>query len=320
MNQPRISVIIVLYNALAEARKCLEGLAAGNEDLETVVVDNASTEPGLEGLAADFPTIRLIRNRANLGFAKAVNQAARLATGRYLLLLNPDCLVPPGAPQKLADRLAGDFRAGIAGPRLINPDGSLQTSAYAFPSLIQTAAHLSGFKRFLPLAALRRLAPAGLGRFIGQVDRHQEARPVDYLTGAALMIKRQVWEALEGLDERFFLYYEEIDFCLRARRAGWQTWFDPTVEIFHAIGASSETVKRIATLARYRSLADYFAKHRPNRTGLVRLLIQTGAAWRHGLAGLGDNRAEAALWREVFGQAGDPDRVKAVPWNPKVGQ
>lgn len=308
MTRPRISVIIVLYNALDRAERCLESLApqAGPE-LEVVAVDNASTEPGLERLAERFGWLRLIRNSGNTGFARAVNQAARVARGDYLLLLNPDCLVPESVPARLADWLDAHPSAGLAGPRLANSDGSLQTSAYAFPSLLQTAVHMFDLKRLLPLAALRRLAPAGLGRRIGQLDRHQSDRPVDYLTGAAVMIRRTVWDSLDGLDERFFLYYEEIDFCLRAQKAGWSTWLLPRLEVGHHIGASSDTAPRIATLARYDSLIAYFHKHRPAADWLVRGLVRTGAAWRHGLAGLRGAGEEARTWRLVHSRAGRRD-------------
>ncbi|MBW2618186.1 MAG: glycosyltransferase family 2 protein, partial [Deltaproteobacteria bacterium] len=248
--RPRVSVLIVVYNAIAEAQDCLASLAERTSSpIETIVVDNASPQGGAEGLARLFPQIRLIQNQENVGFARAVNQAAEASRGEYLLLLNPDARLLNDAVKLLADWLDTHPQAGLAGPRLVNPDGSLQTSTYCFPSLAQSAAHLFLLKKLLPLSLLRRLAPAWLGRRVGQLSRHDRPQPVDYCTGAALMLRRRVWEELGGLDERFFLYYEEKDLSLRAVRAGWQTWFVPAARVGHAIGASAETAPQAAALA-----------------------------------------------------------------------
>jgi len=298
----RISAIIVLYNALEEVRACLASLPASREEgLEVIVVDNASPQGGVGALAKEFPGIRLVENRRNLGFARAVNQAADLARGDFLLLLNPDTTFLPGndAPRIMAAWLAQRPRAGAAGPRLLNPDGSLQTSAYRFPTLLQTAAHLLGLKRLIPTEVIRSRGPAWLGRWFGQFDRHDSARPVDYCTGAALMIKRSVWEKIGGLDERFFLYYEEKDFCLQLHRAGYQVWLLPQARIGHRIGASSETLPEVARLARYESMLAYFAKNEYGKLPILKAMLLQAAAVRHARAALAGRREEAATWRKV---------------------
>ena len=298
----RISVIIVLYNALAEVRTCLASLPGSSPDgMEVIVVDNASPQGGVRSLKTEFPGIRLVENDRNLGFARAVNQAARLARGEFLLLLNPDAYLLPDndAPRIMADWLEQRSEAAAAGPRLVNPDGSLQTSAYRFPTLLQSAAHLSGLKRIVPLEAFRSLGPAWLGRRFGQFDPHQVARPVDYCTGAALMIKRSAWEEIGGLDERFFLYYEEKDLCLQLRRTGYQVWLLPRARVGHRIGASSETAPEVARLARYESMLAYFAKNEFGKLPILKLMLLLTAAGRHGWAGLGGRKEEAATWRKV---------------------
>ncbi len=295
---PRISVVIVLYNALEAAGKCLASLEG--RGLEVIVVDNASTEGGLEALAARFPEVRLIRNRVNVGFARAVNQAVERSGGAYVFLLNPDTWLMNDAPAILADWLEAHPRAAGAGPRLRNPDGSLQTSTYRFPTLFQSAAHLFWLKKLMPVDRLRGRLPGWLGRRFGQMDPHDRARVVDYCTGAALMIRRTAWDRLGGLDERFFLYYEEKDFCLRARGAGGDIWFVPQAEVAHHIGASSDTAPETALMARYRSMLLYFAKHQPHRLTALRWLLKAGAAFRHGLLALGGCGREARAWRQVY--------------------
>jgi len=297
-------VAIVLYNSGATIGRCLNSLYQRcGEPLEVVVVDNASLQGGLTGLAREFPRARFIFNRRNLGFARAVNQAAAQAGGEFIFLLNPDCELVNDAPGLLADFLEERPGAAVAGPRLVNPDGSLQTSAYRFPTLAQTAAHLFRVKEALPLARLRRIAPAWLAGRVGQFNPHDRAQEVDYCTGAALMIRQPVFERLGGLDERFFLYYEEKDFCLRVRRAGLSVWLAPEAVVRHDIGVSSESVPELAALARYRSLLAYFAKHQPGRLAALKVLLGAGAAFRHGLSGLAGRGEEARTWRRVFALA-----------------
>ncbi len=298
----RISVLIVRYNALKEIRACLDSLLAqGGSGLEIVLVDNASPEGGTELLEAKYHSVILIKNKDNLGFAKAVNQAAQRASGRFLFLLNPDTYLLPdnAAPEILAGKLDKAPNMGAAGPRLVNPDGSLQTSAYAFPTLFQSAGHLLGLKKIIPLPLAKKLAPSFLRAKFGQLDDHTQARQVDYCTGAALMVKREAWDRTGGLDERFFLYYEEKDLCLRLKRLGFQTWLIPQARVGHRIGASSDTAPEIARLARYQSMLDYFAKNLNGKLPILRIMLRTASAWQSLRCSLLGRREEAAVWRRV---------------------
>ena len=293
---------MVRYNALAEVRSGLDSLLAlGGEGLEIILVDNASPEGGVEVLEREYPSVTLIKNSENVGFARAVNQAAGVATGRLLFLFNPDSYLIPGNPavEILADRLEADPAMGAAGPRLVNPDGSLQTSAYAFPTLFQSAGHLLGLKKIVPLSLLHWLAPAALKKRFGQLSDHQSERPVDYCTGAALMVKTQAWQEVDGLDERFFLYYEEKDLCLRLRRRGYSTWLIPQARVGHRIGASSDTAPETARLARYQSMLDYFAKNLRGKLPILVLMLRAAAAWKNLWFSLRGREGEAALWRRI---------------------
>ena len=297
-----ISVIIVRYNALEEVRACLDSLLAqGGVGMEIILVDNASPEGGVEILEAGYPSVLLIRNKDNLGFAKAVNQAARIASGRFLFLLNPDTFLLPDnpAPEILARELEENPAMGAAGPRLVNPNGSLQTSAYDFPTLFQSAGHLLGLKRIIPLGLAKKLAPSFLRKKFGQLDDHTQARQVDYCTGAALMVKKVAWDRSGGLDERFFLYYEEKDLCLRLKRLGWQTWLIPMAQVGHCIGASSDTAQEIARLARYQSMLDYFSKNLSGKLPLLIIMLKAAAAWQNLRWSLRGRPDEAAIWRKV---------------------
>ena len=245
----------------------------------------------------------VIANQTNLGFAKAVNQGAARAKGDYIFLVNPDCFLTERAVQDLVDWLEANPEAGLVGPKLINHDHSLQTSTYRFPTLIQSAAHFFLVKKLLPLEAIRKLGPAWLADRFGQFKSHDRPERVDYCTGAALLIRRSVWQALNGLDEEFFLYYEEKDLCLRAAELGWATWFNPAAVVGHHIGASSETAPEIAVMARYRSMMVYFAKHQPNRLSRLRMLVKVGALFRRSLARLRGRATEAEVWGRVFSLA-----------------
>lgn len=304
---PRVSAVVVRYNALSETLACLASLTdPANQPvggMEVIVVDNASPEGGLNRLQEDFPQVEVIANQANLGFAKAVNQGAARARGDYIFLVNPDCFLTERAVQDLVDWLEANPEAGLVGPRLINHDRSLQTSTYRFPTLTQSAANLFLFKKLIPVAAVRRLSPVWLADRFGQFRSHDRPERVDYCTGAALLIRRSVWQILQGLDEDFFLYYEEKDLCLRAAELGWATWFNPTAVVGHHIGASSETVPEIAVLARYRSMMVYFAKHQPNRLNKLRMLVKVGALFRRSLARMRGRAAEAEVWCRVFSLA-----------------
>lgn len=298
-----VSYLIVRYNALEEVRSCLNSILGqeGPGGREVILVDNASPEGGQRRLAAEFPEVRFFNNKVNVGFARAVNQAAQKAEGDYLFLFNPDSFFIAGNPAErvLVDWLAEHPRAAAAGPMLINSDGTLQTSAYAFPTVLQTAAHLSGIKRLLPLGLVRGRAPGWLASRFGQLDSHQRAKVVDYCTGAALMVRREAWSEVGGLDERFFLYYEEKDLCLKLKKTGYQVHFVPQARIGHHIGASSETVPEIARLARYQSMLDYFAKNKPGQLPVIKLMLTSAATAKHLLTALGGAREEARTWRKV---------------------
>ena len=296
-----LSVVVVNFNTGQLLGECLASVRrfAGDVDLEVLVVDNASTDGSMDVLR-EHPEVQGLRNASNVGFARAVNQALAVAKGRFVLLLNPDTRIESPVFRQLLAFAEAHPGAGIVGPRLVNPDGTLQTSAYRFPTLVQAAGTILGLKRLVPVTWLRARAGRWLGRWFGQFDAHRAPRQVDLVTGACMLVRRQVLDAIGGLDPRFFLYFEEKDYCLRARRAGFGTYFDPSAEVVHVIGGSSRSNPGITVVERCRSMRQYHDKHGGAATRLVlRGLFLGGGLFR--LAGavlVGDRRA-ARAWREV---------------------
>jgi len=264
LDQPvDLSVIIVNWNARDRLAECLTSIEqqAGRLSLETWVVDNGSTDGSAELVEGRFPWVKLLVNQENRGFARANNQALRRAQGRYLLLLNPDTVILDDALMAMIDFLDVHPDVGAVGCRLVNPDGSMQTSSYSFPTLFTILVSAYGLKRLLPLNLLRRsfLGRALEGHF-GHLSRHDQVRSVDFVTGACMMVRREVMEQVGLLDENFFLYAEEIDWCRRIKEAGWEVYFTPQAQVIHHIGQSSRQSGEALALL-YRSRCYYFRKH-----------------------------------------------------------
>ncbi|MEK7326118.1 MAG: glycosyltransferase family 2 protein, partial [Chloroflexota bacterium] len=200
-----VSIIIVNWNTRDMLADCLNSIAltAGKLRVETIVVDNNSTDGSQAMVQERFPEARLIQNRQNVGFAKANNQAMAVMQGRYALLLNSDALATPGSIQALIELADSQPRAGLVGAQLVNPDGSFQASHTPFPSLWQ---------EFLILTGLGRLLH---GRWYPSRGPEEAKGPqkVDYVEGACMSVRREAFQQVGGLDEGYFMYAEEVDWC-----------------------------------------------------------------------------------------------------------
>ena len=235
-DNPTLSFIVVNWNGGDFLKRCLESIAAHGPaaDYETLVVDNASTDGSREWLSspeartlAQSISLRLIENTENLGFGRANNQAFALASGRLLFLLNADAELTAGACDQLIKTLGSDERIGACGPRLLNSDGSLQPSVWHNPP--------PPWEIIISGLGLWRLIPDQLrGRVLlgGHWD-HASRRIAPVIFGAAMLIKREVLENVGGFDERFHMYAEDYEWCLRIRRAGWQIVFEPAANVIH---------------------------------------------------------------------------------------
>ena len=259
-----LSVVIVSFNTREVLRRCLETLEteAKRLSLEILVVDNGSGDGSVDMVAQDFPAVRLIHVGANLGFGAANNLMFPAARGRYMVLLNSDAFLRPGALQLAMDHMDGDPETALGGGRLIGEDGAWQPSARQFPSL------LNDFLSFTGLSYRYRSS-----RFWGRADRTWadplEATETDWVPGAFSIIRTSVLSEIHGFDEAFFLYYEEVDLCRRIKAAGYKIRYWPDIVVVHLGGESSKSMPNAArsasgaqlTLWRLRSGFIYYRKH-----------------------------------------------------------
>lgn len=247
-----ISIVIVSWNTARFLENCLASILANPPaaPFDIWVVDNASTDDSPRMVRERFPLVHLLDNRENLGFARANNQAIQRCTGNYVLLLNPDTLVAPGALQALVDFLDKHPDAGAAGPRILNADGSLQISSHPRPTLSRE------LWRMFHLDTLSPYAAYPLAKW--KANRPQE---VDILMGACLLLRKKALDQVGYLDEDYFMYSEEVDLCHRIQRAGWQLYWVPQAELVHFGGQSTQQVPTEMFLNLYHSKIIYFRKH-----------------------------------------------------------
>jgi N-acetylglucosaminyl-diphospho-decaprenol L-rhamnosyltransferase len=250
---PDVSVIVVNWNTCDLLAQCLASILDTRDalDVEVLVVDNASSDGSQAMVRSRFPGVRLIENEENVGFARANNQAMALCRGRYALMINSDAIATPGAIQALVGLADAEPRAGIVGAQLLNPDGSFQASYSPFPTL---------WREFLILTGLGRLLR---GRWYPSRGPMEDKGPriVDYVEGACLLVRRQATQEVGGLDEGYFMYAEEVDWCYAMKQRGWQVWYQPDARIIHHGGASSRQRRTQREADLYRSRVRFFRKH-----------------------------------------------------------
>lgn len=250
---PELAVVIVNHNAGAYLLRCLRSVLerSGDVVLEIVVVDNASTDGSAEEAAAAFPQARLIRCE-NRGFAAGVNVGIGATSAPFVLVLNPDVEIVSGTLAELVRLAEARPRAGAIGPRILNPDGTVYPSGRTVPSLPTAVGHA-----FLGPVWPRN--PFTRRYHLADWDRTTERR-VDWISGAAFLLRRRALEEVGPLDERFFLYAEEVDLFKRLREAGWDIVFTPSLEVVHEQGVSTGRSRRMH-LIHAESVYRYFEKH-----------------------------------------------------------
>jgi len=224
----KLSIIILNYKSAGLTRQCVKGIYAAKPalDFEVIVVDNASSDGLLPWLTEHYPHVKQISLPNNKGYAAGNNAGIRQAGGEYILILNPDITVLPGKLEALLKFMDDHPQCGLAGPRLVNPDGSLQYSTYKFPSF-----WLPLFRRTF-LGNIPALNP-WLKDYQMMAWDHKEARAVDWLLGACLIVRRQAVEEVGLMDEQFFLYVEDTDWCRRFWASKWEVWYVASVELVH---------------------------------------------------------------------------------------
>lgn len=246
-----VSIVIVSWNTRDLLRGCLRSLEEHSGDLRTevLVVDNGSSDGSPEMVRNEFSAVRLVRNESNRGFARAANQGMREANGRHSLLLNPDTRMLPDALWKMVAFLDEDAKAAVCGPQLVFEDGRPQNSVAPFPTLAT---------ELLNKSLLRLLFPR---RFPQKEVGGREPREVESVIGAAMMVKAAAAREVGLLDEEYFLFLEETDWCLRFRKAGWKVYQFPAVRVVHFQGKSAKRAHAGARIEYSRSRYVYFRKH-----------------------------------------------------------
>ena len=279
-----VSAIVVCFDALPWLGRCL----ASVEGCETIVVDHGSTDGSLEAVRRDFPDATLIEQE-NVGMGGGNNAGMRVAGGRYFLLLNSDAWVEPGGIEELVAFADAHPRAAVVGPRLRNPDGSLQRSVRGFPTVWRIATEYFFLRKLAPRSrAFNALYGAGFD--------HESPREVDWLSGACLLVRREAADEIGLFDEDYFMFSEETDWCFRFHQAGWTVMFDPAAEVVHVGGATHGGRLYHENL---RSLLRFAAKHHgPEEAELTRRMLVRALRLR-GLVFPGERGAayaEAARW------------------------
>jgi GT2 family glycosyltransferase len=256
-----LSITICSWNANDDLRACLASLDAvrGEANFEVIVWENASKDGSGDMVASEFPNAILHSSESNIGFGAGHNRAMEAARGRLIMPLNSDTIVHAGALAAIIRFMQETPDAGIVGPKLLNPDGSLQYSCRKFPT---------------PMAAVFRNTPLGKlfprNRFardyLMQDWQHDSPRDVDWVSGAAICVSRTLYEKIGGFDEQFFMYMEDVDWCYRAHEAGFRVVYLPTAVITHAIGKSTDKAANEMISQFHKSMMLFYKKHYLRKT------------------------------------------------------
>jgi GT2 family glycosyltransferase len=252
-----LSVVVVSFNGKDYLRRCLASLLEHTKgaSFEAIVVDNASWDGSAQMVQDEFPQVVLIRLPVNVGFAAGCNRGIERAAGEFVLLLNPDTELAEDAFSPMVAYCRQNPSVGLLGPKLVNSDGSLQLSCRHFPS------HLTSL--FNRQSILTRLLPGNpfSRRYLMTDWAHDRIVPVDWLSGACVMLRREMVERIGGMDEGYFMYIEDVDLCYRAHQAGYEVVYFPQVAVTHHIGRSTETMPNRSIVQWHRSMWRYYRKH-----------------------------------------------------------
>lgn len=253
---PVLSIAIVNWNTRDLLRDALRSIydAPPPFAFEVVVVDNASHDNSADMVAKEFPQTVLVANTQNTGYAEGNNQAIEKSSGAFVLLLNPDVILPIGGLETAVRFMESHYDAGALGVRQVHPDGTLQRSVRGFPTPFAVLWELLGLSRLFPNSTV-------FGAYRMTYFTYDQVAEVDQPMGTFLLMRREVLEKIGNLDEAFPIFFNEVDWCLRCKRAGWKIFFTPDVEIVHYGGASTVQVGAAMAWESRRGLLKFYAKH-----------------------------------------------------------
>jgi len=251
-----LSIIIVTWNSQDFIRACLDSIfSQEGVSPEVFVVDNNSSDKTCEIIRKNYPQVDLIRNPVNLGYAKANNQALKLAQGEFILFLNPDTKLYPDILKKMLDFMRGYPEIAALGPKLLNPDGTIQPSCREFPKYSTLLWEFTGLSRLFPRSKI--FGAWKMGYF-----NHQETREVDQPMASALLVRKNVLDELGFLDERFPIFFNDVDLCYRIRKTGRKTIFYPEAKLVHYKGKSVEMIKPRMIILSHLAFYRFFKKYK----------------------------------------------------------
>ncbi len=300
-DSPDIAIIIVNWNTCALLEECLHSVAAdleasGLQSAKVLVVDNGSTDGSVDMIRSSYPWVRVLVNEANAGFARANNQAFRVQRSDFYLLLNSDARLIPGTTARLLAEMRANEQVAVVGAALVNEDYTFQASFARYPTVTSLIAQLLGLA---PLLYGRHYPSASLASSL-------KARDVDWVGGACMMVRREAIEDVGPLDEGYFMYVEDVDWCWRMRQAQWRVRYTPSAVAIHLGGASAAITKPWVMTRQWRAQLRFMNRHRGWRKALV---------VRLSVAALGLLRAWLYFAVALFGGQRRPQLVAAARAN-----
>jgi hypothetical protein len=269
----QVSIIIVTWNSAGYIEGCLKSIT--NKGYEIIAIDNASRDKTPK-MIEQFPDVKLIRNDKNMGFARANNQGITIAQGQYLLFLNPDTIILEDAVDKMFRFMKANSDVGAIGPKLLNPDYTVQPSCREFPTYKIFLWEFTGLSKIFPHS--KRFGCWRMGYF-----DHQTLKEVDQPMGSCLMMRRKTINQIGIFDERFSMFMNDVDLCYRIKEAGWKIYFFPDASVIHYGGKSTGLVKAKMIIASHLGVFNYFRKYDCSSLASIKLSILWIALFLAGL-------------------------------------
>ncbi len=270
-----LSIIIVNYNVKEFIQNLLHSVfkAGCNLKYEIIIIDNASDDGSADFIKEKFPNVNLISNKQNIGFGKANNIGLAAAKGKYILLINPDTLIREDTLEKMISFFESSPDAGLAGCKILNPDGSLQLACRrSFPGPWTSFCKVTGLSSLFPHSRL-------FARYNLTYLDENRTYEVDAISGSFMMMKKEVYEKIGGFDEQFFMYGEDLDLCYRIQKAGWKVYYTPGTQIIHYKGESTRRSSLDETKIFYEAMNLFVKKHLSSSI-LVETILKTAIGFR----------------------------------------
>jgi GT2 family glycosyltransferase len=277
MSEPLVSVVIVTFESQDDISDCIRSVLESDISLELIVIDNCSSDRSVDRVVQstqESPQCTLIRNSANLGFAKAVNQGIIASRGRYVLALNPDAVLQRDTIRIAVEALEADPAAALTGCMLLNPDGTEQPGARRYLPTPWRA-----LVRVLKLYRLAKLHPRFRGFLMNKEPVPREPIEVEATSGAFMLVRRSAIDQVGPLDEGYFMHCEDLDWCVRFRRAGWKVLFVPAAKAFHRKGGSSRARPIRVEFYKHRGMVRFYRKFFRHRYPSILMWAVAVAVW-----------------------------------------